>query len=143
MLWAFAFENLLKGYLLFLHKKSNPDNLFLKMDIISTHDIIKLCENCKIELSSEQKYYFKVLSLCSVTYGRYPLPTKPENMPKKRNYNVKSSKELGMLASERIAKVELGILDRFDEEYDSYNKMITEDELKLYEEFYSKIYDLY
>ena len=78
-----SLENLLKGILMSLH----PEYFQASGELIriQSHDLVKLCRRCNIDLSQEEKELLTKLTTYVTWAGRYPVPLKAAEMfPKKR-----------------------------------------------------------
>jgi hypothetical protein len=78
-----SMENLLKGILMLRH----PEYLKASGELtgIKSHDLVKLCGKCNIDLSRKEKELFAKLTTYITWAGRYPVPLTAHDMfPKKK-----------------------------------------------------------
>ena len=84
MLWAYAFENLLKLIILANYKISNPHATEIPFGEIKSHSLRSLARKAGVSLSEPEHFYCGVLEKCSVWAGRYPLSIKQDQMYEQR-----------------------------------------------------------
>lgn len=92
LLAGYALECVLKGCLMAKDPQRVSDDGKLKK-LVRTHDLPQMCVDCSIGLSPEE---LKLLTLIyqQVTWGKYPGPLKPEEMPSFEDPDDQNSKSL-------------------------------------------------
>jgi len=78
MLYGLAFENLLKGLLVFKNPEKYKDNIKWE-NMKGGHDLIKLFNNIDFKLSDEEIHIMKSLTDAVMWAGRYPVPKNHDN----------------------------------------------------------------
>ena len=79
LLAGYALECILKGCLLAMQPELVKDNK--KLDkTVTTHDLERLCEYCKIPLSSLERQLLNIIKL-HVDWRKYPVPKDVKDMP--------------------------------------------------------------
>jgi hypothetical protein len=79
LLAGYALECILKGFLLATHPEYVKNEETLAKSIL-THDLADLCKLCTIPVPPEKSKYLDYLTK-HLYWGKYPVPTKLENMP--------------------------------------------------------------
>lgn len=78
LLIGYAFENLLKGALMFEHPEYfKPD---AKMTDIQSHSLTTICKRCNINLQPEEINLLEELTLYILWKGKYPIPLEAKNV---------------------------------------------------------------
>ncbi len=92
MLMGFAFENLIKAYL--IKEKGKDVEWFRKEGNFKIggrgHDLIWLFEEADFKLSDSESHYLGLMAMCSLWAGRYPIAANENAMPRKRKFKPSS-----------------------------------------------------
>lgn len=120
--YGYSLENLMKGILIKTKKESDFENGF--PPDLKNHNLkylYKLLIEKKL-LNSESdrflhEFYLKLFTSCIESYGRYPIPTNKEKLPKRLLYEKRKYKDI-----KNYEKI------NFTNE--NYLRFITEDEIK-------------
>lgn len=140
MLWAYAFENLLKLIILSNIKKENPDLVEVPLKEIKSHIFSVLARKADVELTEPEIFYSGILEKCSVWGGRYPLPLKFEQMYESRE--ALSSREALLERSKQDQeKFMNGEIPRVYSKSDILHSVIGDEEYSIYQNLKIKLFD--
>lgn len=142
MLWAYGFENLFKTVMVMEFKKSGRTEISKDlMNKLKSHNLIDLAEKAKIKLLEPENFYLKILTICSVWAGRYPLPTKPEDMYEQRE--PLSSREELFERQDRLWKLYVsGKIPRTFHQSDVIHSGVGTEEIDIYRQLKEKLLSL-
>lgn len=141
MLWAYAFENLLKLIILAKIKKEKPEIKEVPFDEIRSHNLRYLARKAGIELSEPEFFYSAILEKCSVWAGRYPLPLKSDQMYDSREA-LPSRDALLERSKRNYEKFVNGEIPRTSSESDIVHSGIGEEEYTTYQQYKTKLFDI-
>jgi hypothetical protein len=106
MLMGFAFENLIKAYL--ITEKGRDADWFRKEGNFKVgnkaHDLIWLFDEAEFSLSEAEAHYLGLIAMCSLWAGRYPIAANENAMPRKRE---------SMSSSEALLKRSVKIREKY------------------------------
>ena len=111
MLWAYGFENILKGIIMARIKVKDDSVTKMPIEQIKSHSLLKLSTKAEERLSEPETFYLGILEKCSVWAGRYPLPLSANGMYQSRKA-MRSSEELSLRTSQRIQDYHDGKIPR-------------------------------
>jgi hypothetical protein len=83
MLWGYSFENLFKAKII-CDLKINKGIREVPFSEIKSHNLLLLAKKAKIALSEPECFYLKILEKCVVWAGKYPIPSKENQLPQSR-----------------------------------------------------------
>jgi hypothetical protein len=144
MLWAYGFECLFKGFILKNIKETQDDvkNITPEvMEEIKSHDLINLAEKAKINLNEPEEFYLKILTICSIWAGRYPLPSKSHQMYEERE-GLPSHEALNERMSVLLEKRLKGEIPRIETQSDILHSGIGNEEMNIYKKLKGKLLEI-
>jgi hypothetical protein len=141
MVWAYAFENLLKLLILAQIKKESPDIQTVPFKKIKSHKLNELARQAKFDLSEPESFYFGVLEKCAVWAGRYPLPTNSEQMYTARAA-LPTREALFERSKENYEKLIRGEIPRIESESDVIHSGINGNEYSIYQQLKSRLLEI-
>jgi len=141
MLWAYAFENLLKLIILSKIKKEHPEITEVPLDKINSHKLSVLAPKAGVELTEPEIYYSGILEKCSIWAGRYPLPMNFDQMYERRE-PLSSNDALLERSKQDLEKLMNGEIPRVYSESDILHSVIGNEEYSVYQNYKIKLFNI-